>query len=538
MTCGYASTIYRAAAVCVLSGLLVLAFTYWRMAASANPATITPTLTPKPSRSPSPRVQSRLASNAAVGGLHPSNRPPATVPIASTAPTTRPVPSPAAQARAQKLIREIFQADYRQTDPISRQTLAAKVLQQGIDTETDSTSRFVLFRESRDIAAAAGDAPAAARAIAMLERDFGIDPVPMTLAALTTAAGVARQPEAFRGIVRVAIAATDHAIVHDDYAAAFRLTTLAAQAAAKVRDEDLVRQIRDRNRDLQAMAAEYDRIKAARNVLQKNPRDPECSLVVGRYLCFTKSDFENGLALLAAGSDPTLRDIANAELVQPSDAAALLRIGNLWWEIAESQNPLAKSNLHQHARGFYQQAIGRVSGFELSVAEKRLELLEAEQMKQLRLVPGLHADLFKGIDFAQKVSTRVDPQINFDWGQDSPDPSLPKDNFSLRWTGRLKVPWTGRYELVAIANLGVRLWIDEQLVIDAPSISRQRNGVRKSLDLSAGLHTVRIDYWDTTATARVKLLWRPPRLVRDEPIPASSFFHEADANPSAAPQPE
>jgi hypothetical protein len=136
------------------------------------------------------------------------------------------------------------------------------------------------------------------------------------------------------------------------------------------------------------------------------------------------------------------------------------------------------------------------------------------------------------------VNTRIDAQINFDWGQDAPDPSLPKDNFSLRWMGRLKVPLAGHYELVAVANLGIRVWIDDQLVVDAPNISRLRNGVRKPFDLSAGLHTVRIDYWDTTAAARVKLLWRLPRTLRDEPIPASAFFHEADANPSSTPRPK
>jgi hypothetical protein len=127
----------------------------------------------------------------------------------------------------------------------------------------------------------------------------------------------------------------------------------------------------------------------------------------------------------------------------------------------------------------------------------------------------------------------VDTQIDFDWASDAPDPSLPKDNFSLRWTGKLKVPVGGRYELVAIANAGTRVWIDEQVVIDAPDITRQRNGVRRAVELPAGFHALRVDYWDTSGTARMRLLWRPPAASRDEPIPASSFYHAAGERASS-----
>ena len=40
--------------------------------------------------------------------------------------------------------------------------------------------------------------------------------------------------------------------------------------------------------------------------------------------------------------------------------------------------------------------------------------------------------------------TRTDPTINFNWGDGSPDPSIPSDHFSVRWTKGLGTERIGR----------------------------------------------------------------------------------------------
>ncbi len=84
--------------------------------------------------------------------------------------------------------------------------------------------------------------------------------------------------------------------------------------------------------------------------------------------------------------------------------------------------------------------------------------------------PGVHG--MKGEYFANRtlegppVLTRNDPQLNFYWDNASPGPSVPSDNFSVRWTGSLVAPKTGRYTLQTVSDDGVRVHLDGKLIME------------------------------------------------------------------------
>jgi beta-glucosidase len=62
---------------------------------------------------------------------------------------------------------------------------------------------------------------------------------------------------------------------------------------------------------------------------------------------------------------------------------------------------------------------------------------------------------------------RHDSSLDFNWGAGSPQPgTIPADRFSVRWTGRLKVPVSGNYLLGTISDDGVRVFLDGQPIID------------------------------------------------------------------------
>jgi glucose/arabinose dehydrogenase/PKD repeat protein len=103
------------------------------------------------------------------------------------------------------------------------------------------------------------------------------------------------------------------------------------------------------------------------------------------------------------------------------------------------------------------------------------------------------------------VLTRQDPRINFVWGQGSPDPIVPVNNFAVRWT---KTQWfgAGRYKFTAVADDGVRLFIDGKRVISqwqGPA-NTQFNHVA---DLGEGYHTIKMDYVESSGAALASLTW-------------------------------
>ncbi len=62
--------------------------------------------------------------------------------------------------------------------------------------------------------------------------------------------------------------------------------------------------------------------------------------------------------------------------------------------------------------------------------------------------------------------SKIDEKIDFDFGTGSPHPSIKPNFFSIRWTGWLKVDKSGLYVLSTLSDDGVRLYLDDKLVID------------------------------------------------------------------------
>jgi outer membrane protein OmpA-like peptidoglycan-associated protein len=85
---------------------------------------------------------------------------------------------------------------------------------------------------------------------------------------------------------------------------------------------------------------------------------------------------------------------------------------------------------------------------------------------------GFKAEYFNGANFEQKVLTRVDKQINFFLHWRSPAPGLDPSYFSVRWTGQFYAPKTGTYQFMFVADDGVRLWVNDKLLIDQWHLNR------------------------------------------------------------------
>ncbi|MCS7059723.1 MAG: PA14 domain-containing protein [Anaerolineae bacterium] len=100
---------------------------------------------------------------------------------------------------------------------------------------------------------------------------------------------------------------------------------------------------------------------------------------------------------------------------------------------------------------------------------------------------------------------RNDSNINFDWGNGSPDPQINADGFSTRWTRRLYFD-PGLYRFTLRVDDGARLFVNGVLVIDEWRDGALRD-VSTDLTLAAGEHDLRIEYYERGGRAAIALTY-------------------------------
>jgi hypothetical protein len=149
---------------------------------------------------------------------------------------------------------------------------------------------------------------------------------------------------------------------------------LATRKASGLRDKDLRQKLKDYNQRLGEVARDSEELKAARATLAKNPKDPEANLVVGRYSCFTKGDWKEGLPLLALTSDESLKGLANQELTSPpTKPDDQVSLADAWWQIGLKCRRSQMRSIKIHAGQWYKQAApGLAPGLNKENVEKRL----------------------------------------------------------------------------------------------------------------------------------------------------------------------
>ena len=98
-------------------------------------------------------------------------------------------------------------------------------------------------------------------------------------------------------------------------------------------------------------------------------------------------------------------------------------------------------------------------------------------------------------------STAEVGDLNLNWGMGSPNASIPADNFSARFERQIQVT-PGFYRFTVDADDGVRVWLDDQLIIDEwHGADNQVYSVSRVLN---GAHTLRVEYFEASGMASIR----------------------------------
>jgi len=143
-------------------------------------------------------------------------------------------------------------------------------------------------------------------------------------------------------------------------------------------------------------------------------------------------------------------------------------------------------------------------------------------VKGAGLVPpaGLKGEYFNDTwCYGSAVVTRIDSEINVDWGDGEPAPGVEVDYFSVRWTGDLEIPVTATYIFTVRTDGDVLLRIGDKTLIG--QYGRTTTNYQGQVELTAGqVYPIELICNAGKGKVAVQLLWESPTRPQ-EIVPAA-----------------
>lgn len=300
---------------------------------------------------------------AATGSQHPA--------WADDAPAERlPVPKSAAQSPIDYSIRSQYRQELASRDPATQLELARSFQKQAAETGVDPTRQYVLLREARELATNAGDFDVAFSIIDDTARLFTVDPdeLKITVLANSMDRALIPKPQLLDNYLKVGQSALEHGNVQ----MAYQVSVLADQVSGALHDAGLSQRVREYDLRVHAARREYQSIIAAANKLRAKPDDAEANLLVGRYLCFMQGHWDEGLPMLAHGSDSKLKEIASRDVDGPDTPEAMADLADAYWDLPDTRQTPQRAS-HQRAAHWYEQAVSKLKEPRKTMAQQRID---------------------------------------------------------------------------------------------------------------------------------------------------------------------
>ena len=99
------------------------------------------------------------------------------------------------------------------------------------------------------------------------------------------------------------------------------------------------------------------------------------------------------------------------------------------------------------------------------------------------------------------VFQREESEINYNWGDGSPDGSVNSDRFSVEWRRTVYLD-AGEYRFTAASDDGVRVYVDNVRIING-WFDHELRSFSATRRLAAGQHLIRVYYYDNRGPAQV-----------------------------------
>jgi hypothetical protein len=211
---------------------------------------------------------------------------------------------------------------------------------------------------------------------------------------------------------------------------------------------------------------------------------------------------QHARATVSAFVTPSAPAPHEKEKAARSDSSELLQAIEYLLQAAFAQNE-RKKPLH------LRQAGRRASLWSMTAAVGLAGIVYGIWVAHLWMSPdGVVITYYSGTNFDHPSARRVCHQLFRDYETDSPAWGIRPDNWSARWEGYLVAPTDDEYAFYVQSMDGVRLFIDNQCLIDNwHEQAWKSSGRHASMRLQKGPHRLVMEHYNAAGPSAIRVRW-------------------------------
>lgn len=151
-----------------------------------------------------------------------------------------------------------------------------------------------------------------------------------------------------------------------------------------------------------------------------------------------------------------------------------------------------------------------------------LSIVSASQAAEPDAPTGLNLEVFEAANPLRPVERRVDPNIDYHWGDARPGKIPQGQTFRARWSGWIKAPLKGQYNFVVQSDDAVQLAIDDIVLINEPKLRAGSKSV--ALEMTGEPQKIQVDYHEGDMGAWITVRWNRVGFGTPQTIPTEVLF--------------
>jgi hypothetical protein len=322
-------------------------------------------------------------------------------PVAAT--PRQPLPDADSIKASQDIVRQAYEDDFKATgndlEPLIRKLLAAA------EESNDPASDYVLFLEAEKAAVAGGAVSLALEAVDARAGQFEIDGLLARTETIANCLAFKARPDV--GMLKVlwdhAVETAERGLEQEALPQAKKAAEVAGNVAKAIfaagrtrKDEALVTEGEEKQTLARGLIKTIGRrsglLSEYRKAAQKlvdDANDPKANGIVGRYLCFERDSWAEGLPALVKGDKEELAAAAASELelfaadAKRPEAREVLAVADAWWQASEADAA------RRHAAALYERVLPDIGDpTKRALAAKRIAAANPEAEPQRKAAKG------------------------------------------------------------------------------------------------------------------------------------------------------